>query len=112
MCCMATENHHRKKWPAFLAFVFVALAPASAAIAQQTASVQTQKLPVTTTSPAAARYFENGMREYEMHRWNFALNDWEQAVKLDPHFALAHVWICMTTVDPAEEAAHRDRAKT
>lgn len=68
-------------------------------------------LPVTTSSPAAARYFENGMRQYEMHRWNFALMAWNEAVKLDPDFALAHAWICMTTVDPAEEAAHRTLAK-
>lgn len=46
-----------------------------------------------------------------MHRWNFALNDWHEAVKLDPEFALAHVWVCMTTVDPAEEASHRAQAK-
>ncbi|HKF23724.1 MAG TPA: tetratricopeptide repeat protein [Candidatus Angelobacter sp.] len=70
-----------------------------------------QRLPVTTASAASARYFENGMVQYEMHRWNFALNDWREAVKLDPHFALAHAWISMTTVDPAEEASHRDQAK-
>src|SRR5215467_4923208 len=70
-----------------------------------------QRLPVTTSSPAAARYFENGMIQYEMHRWNYALNDWREAVKLDPHFALAHAWISMTTVDPAEEASHREQAK-
>jgi tetratricopeptide (TPR) repeat protein len=71
----------------------------------------TQRLPVTTASAAAARYFENGMVQYEMHRWNFALNDWHEAVKLDPHFAMAHAWISMTTVDPAEEASHREQAK-
>ena len=68
-------------------------------------------LPVTTSSAAAARYFENGMRQYEAHRWNFALDNWREAVKLDPDFALAHAWICMTTVDPAEEASHRSQAK-
>lgn len=70
-----------------------------------------QRLPVTTSSAAAARYFEKGMIQYEMHRWNFALSDWREAVKLDPHFALAHAWISMTTVDPAEEADHREQAK-
>ncbi len=72
---------------------------------------QEQKLPITTTSAAAARHFENGMVHYEMHRWNFALSSWNEAVKLDPHFALAHAWISMTTVDPAEEASHREQAK-
>lgn len=69
------------------------------------------KLPVTTSSAAAARYYENGMVQYENHRWNLALNDWHEAVRLDPHFALAYAWICMTTVDPAEESTNRTRAK-
>jgi len=68
-------------------------------------------LPVTSASAAARRYFENGMVQYENHRWNFALEDWHQAVKLDPDFAQAHVWIAMTTVDPAEESKHRELAK-
>jgi tetratricopeptide (TPR) repeat protein len=68
-----------------------------------------QKLPVTTASRAAARHFETGMAHYENHRWNLALRDWNEAIKLDPNFAQAYVWICLTTNDPAEEA--RDRAK-
>jgi tetratricopeptide (TPR) repeat protein len=67
------------------------------------------KLPVTTSSQAAARYFETGMVHYENHRWNFALRDWNEAIRLDPNFAQAYVWICFTTTDPGEEA--RDRAK-
>src|SRR5258708_16877920 len=69
-----------------------------------------QEFPVTTSSPAAARYFETGMVHYENHRWNFALRDWNEAVKLDPNFALAYTWICFTTVDPAEESANRAKA--
>jgi len=49
------------------------------------------------------------MVHYENHRWNLALGDWNQAIKLDPNFAQAYVWVCFTTADPAEEA--RDRAK-
>jgi tetratricopeptide (TPR) repeat protein len=67
------------------------------------------KLPVTTASPAAAQHFENGMVHYENHRWNLALDEWHEAIKLDPKFAQAYVWICFTTVDPTEEA--HDRAK-
>jgi tetratricopeptide (TPR) repeat protein len=72
--------------------------------------LQDQKIPVTTSSPAAARYFETGMVHYENHRWNFALRDWNEAIKLDPNFALAYTWICFTTVDPAEESADRAKA--
>jgi tetratricopeptide (TPR) repeat protein len=68
-------------------------------------------LPVTTASAAAARYYENGMVHYENHRWNLALNDWRDAVKLDPKFALAYTWICLTTTDPTEESSNRAQAK-
>ncbi|HYL11274.1 MAG TPA: tetratricopeptide repeat protein [Candidatus Acidoferrales bacterium] len=71
-----------------------------------------QTLPVTTSSPAAARYFEAGMVHYENHRWNFALRDWNEAIHLDPDFALAYTWICFTTVDPAEETRDREKAKS
>jgi tetratricopeptide (TPR) repeat protein len=70
------------------------------------------KLPVTTSSPAAARYFESAMAHYENHRWNLALNDWNEAIKADPNFAQAYVWICFTTADPAEEARDRTRAES
>src|SRR5262249_41928623 len=70
-----------------------------------------ERFPVTTSSHAAARYFETGMVNYENHRWNFALRDWREAVQLDPNFALAYTWICFTTTDPAEESKDRAAAK-
>jgi len=70
-----------------------------------------QHFPVTTSSKAAARYFETGMVHYENHRWNFALRDWREALELDPKFALAYTWICFTTTDPAEESKDRAAAK-
>jgi tetratricopeptide (TPR) repeat protein len=70
------------------------------------------KLPVTTRSQAAARYFETAMVHYENHRWNFALRDWNEAIRLDPDFAQAYVWICFTTTDPSEEARNRAKAKS
>jgi tetratricopeptide (TPR) repeat protein len=70
------------------------------------------RFPVTTSSRAAARYFETGMVHYENHRWNFALRDWREAVQLDPKFALAYTWICFTTTDPAEESKDRATAES
>jgi len=67
------------------------------------------KLPVTTASPTASGHFETAMVHYENHKWNLALDEWNESIKLDPNFAQAYVWICFTTGDPAEEA--RDRAK-
>src|SRR5579871_299267 len=70
------------------------------------------KLPVTTSSKEAAQYFEAGMVNYENHKWNLAVDLWNQAIKADPNFAQAYVWICFTTGDPAEEARDRAKAKT
>lgn len=70
------------------------------------------KMPVTTKSPAAARSFESAMVHYENHRWNFALRDWNEAIRHDPALAQAYVWICLTTTDPKEEAQDRAKAKS
>src|SRR5215469_12362001 len=96
-----------------LLILCIALYGSAAALAagESASKATAETLPVTTSSAAAARYYENGMVQYENHRWNLALNDWHEAVRLDPHFALAYTWICMTTVDPAEESKSRDRAK-
>lgn len=89
--------------------IFVAMG-ASPTLGQTPAEVSAPaKLPVTTSSPAAARHFESAMVHYENHRWNLALDEWNEAIKIDPNLAQAYVWICFTTADPAEEA--RDRAK-
>lgn len=98
-----------------LMFAFVLVA-AVAGASSQSAKItpgdgKAQKFPVTTSSAAAARYFETGMVHYENHRWNFALRDWREAVALDPKFALAYTWICFTTTDPAEESQDRAKAK-
>jgi len=93
-----------------VAVVLLSLATCMSAMTGRAADEgSASKMPVTTVSEAAAHYFETGMVHYENHRWNFALRDWNEAVKLDPNFAQAYVWICFTTSDPAEEA--RDRAK-
>lgn len=96
--------------PVTLRLLAIFLAVGASAMSESTPDkADAGKLPVTTSSQAAARYFETGMVHYENHRWNFALKDWSEAIRLDPNFAQAYVWICLTTTDPAEEA--RDRAK-
>src|SRR5579871_2885865 len=120
ICFTATEGRGKMKVRSSMLFaVLAALALLGAASGDQKkkankATVKSSKaetLPVTTSSAAAARYFENGMVHYENHRWNLALNDWREAVKLDSKFALAYTWICMTTTDPAEESSNRAQAK-
>jgi len=84
---------------------------AQGAPAAPSESSQEKTFPVTTSSAAAVRYFETGMVHYENHRWNFALRDWHEALQLDPKLALAYVWICFTTTNPAEESQSRAKAK-
>jgi tetratricopeptide (TPR) repeat protein len=76
-----------------------------------TTATAPHEFPITTSSAAAARYFEVGMQHFENHRWNFALHNWREAVQLDPQFALAYAWICFTTTDTAEENDSRSKAK-
>lgn len=100
--------------PVVIAFFVAAAVTAAypqATVQKVAGNGKDQKFPVTTSSAAAARYFETGMVHYENHRWNFALRDWREAVALDPNFALAYTWICFTTTDPAEESHDRARAK-
>jgi tetratricopeptide (TPR) repeat protein len=91
--------------------ILPAAAQKAATVAGHASGVQERTFPVTTSSRAAARYFETGMVHYENHRWNFALRDWREALELDPKFALAYTWICFTTTDPAEESKDRAAAK-
>ncbi len=70
------------------------------------------RLPVTTSSTEAAQYFEAGMVDYENHKWNLAVDSWNRAIKADPNFAQAYVWICFVTGDPAEETRDRAKAKS
>jgi hypothetical protein len=95
---MATEFPLRLVRLATTLLLLTASVPASLSardkqIPKAVRTAKPQTLPVTTTSAAAARYFENGMLHYEAHRWNLALNDWHEAVKVDPNFALAYTWI-------------------
>jgi tetratricopeptide (TPR) repeat protein len=100
------------RWMIALFMAVAVTAAYSQIAAEKTAgNGKEKKIPVTTSSAAAARYFETGMVHYENHRWNFALRDWREAVALDPKFVLAYTWICFTTTDPAEESQDRAKAK-
>jgi len=101
----------RLSLPVLLLLATVATATAQSKPSASHPDAKDQHFPVTTSSKAAAHYFETGMVHYENHRWNFALRDWRDALELDPKFALAYTWICFTTTDPAEESKDRAAAK-
>src|SRR5262249_8679206 len=108
---MATNNMKIARLSFLLLGLSFGLATMAVAVDDKKSNTSADRLPVTTSSASAARHFENGMVQYENHRWNLALNEWHEAVRLDHKFALAYTWICMTTVDPAEESSSRARAK-
>jgi tetratricopeptide (TPR) repeat protein len=69
-------------------------------------------MPVTTASPKAKAFFEQGMVAFLNAHIAEATNDWRSAVREDPQFALAHAWIAFNTGIPTEENEERIRAKT
>jgi tetratricopeptide (TPR) repeat protein len=68
-------------------------------------------LPITTSSPAARKLFQQAMLNMEDLRLEQALAGWREAVKKDPRFAQAEILVAYLTQDPAEEISALDAAK-
>ena len=68
-------------------------------------------LPITTSSPAARKLFQQAMVNMENLRTEWALAGWRAAVNKDPNFAQAAVLVAYLTQDPAEEMAALTKAK-
>lgn len=67
-------------------------------------------LEITTTSPQARTYFETGLAKVQTLYSEEGLENWRKAVKADPNFALAHIFLAHFSTDPAEQVRERDRA--
>jgi tetratricopeptide (TPR) repeat protein len=67
-------------------------------------------LQVTTKSPRAHAFFEQGLRKVEVLQVLGALENWRQAVQADPHFALGHIFLAFFSRDPGEQVAEREKA--
>jgi tetratricopeptide (TPR) repeat protein len=83
-------------------FMFCALA----AVAHDTPS----GMHISTKSPQAHVYFEKGMQKMEMLHIQDGLENFRNAVKADPQFALGHVILMFFTQDPTEQVAEREKA--
>ncbi len=71
-----------------------------------------ETLPVTTRSAKARHVFEQGLARFQSDlRVETAVNTWEQAVRKDHNFALAHGFIAFVSRDPVEQASHRQAAQ-
>jgi tetratricopeptide (TPR) repeat protein len=69
------------------------------------------RLPVTTSSPEAARLFEEGLRfSHDIHP-DQALRKWREATQKDPNFAQAWAYILWWTPDPVETKQAVDKAR-
>ena len=68
-------------------------------------------LPLTVHSKRARLLFEQGMTDFANLQTTKALEEWRQSARRDPHFALAHIFICFNSKDPAEQTAELAKAK-
>src|SRR5690242_19332418 len=65
-------------------------------------------VPVTTASAQARELFEKGMVDYENLHLDRATQQWRDAAKADPDFALANAWVAFTSTNPAEADTYRE----
>src|SRR5579884_3215742 len=100
----------RRIFPATIVVLAVVIHP-SIISARGKAKSSPKTVPVTTASAQAAELFEKGMVDYENLHLDRATQEWRDAAKADPNFALAQAWVAFTSTDPAEAADYRDRAK-
>jgi tetratricopeptide (TPR) repeat protein len=65
---------------------------------------------VSTKSPQAHAFFETGLQKMEMLHIQDGLENFRNAVKADPQFALGHIFLTFFSQDPTEQVAERDKA--
>jgi len=85
-------------------------AAAHATSAQSTPLHKPAGMQVTTKSVKARASFDQGIAKMETLHWEAALQQWREAAKADPHFALAHILLAMLSRDPLEQVAEREKA--
>jgi len=68
-------------------------------------------LPLTVHSKRARLLFQQGMTDFVNLQTAKAMDEWRQSAKRDPNFALAHIFICFNSKDPAEQSAELAKAK-
>jgi tetratricopeptide (TPR) repeat protein len=114
---LASHTHHF--WgPAILATVVFGVLAAfgpMCALGQTpppvpTPAVNPDRLPITTSSPEAAKLFEEGLRLSSDLHTEQALAKLREATRKDPNFTQAWVYILWTTSDPVEEKAAVEKA--
>ncbi|HET9181388.1 MAG TPA: tetratricopeptide repeat protein [Candidatus Angelobacter sp.] len=91
---------------ALSACVALLLSSAGAALSKP----QNIGLEITTKSPEARAFFVSGLEKWQTLYSEQGLENWRKAVKADPNFALAHIFLADFSNDPAEQVRERERA--
>src|SRR4030081_3964231 len=99
------------RWYGLILICLSAISACAAAERKQPPASQANNISITTSRPDARKLFESGMVEFENEYIQRALENWQTAIKKDPSFALAHLFISEATSDPAEQKSERRRAK-
>jgi tetratricopeptide (TPR) repeat protein len=68
-------------------------------------------MPLSTQSAEARKLFDSGMYWVENQQIHMALKSWRSAIRVEPNFALAHLFLGYFTKDPVEEQDELSRAK-
>jgi len=101
----------RTRWRGLILVCLSALSAHAATKRMQPPAEQSAHIAVTTSRPDARKLFESGMVEFENEHISRAMENWRTAIRKDPSFALAHLFISEATSDPIEQKAERLRAK-
>ena len=94
-----------------LAVVALTFALAAGAAADSVRTIHTDPgITVSTKSPQARTYFEQGLAECQTLHLREGFELWRKAAKTDPNFALIHILLSNFSRDPAERVAEREKA--
>src|ERR1700736_1904602 len=99
------------RWYGRILLCLSALSAYAATERKQPPASQATNISITTSRPDARKLFESGMVEFENEHIQVALENWQTAIKKDPSFALAHLFISEASYDPVEQKTERRRAK-
>src|ERR1700759_4273794 len=89
-----------------LAMVALLMSFAGQAVAHETAT----GMHISTKSPQAHTFFKPGRQKMKMLHIQDALENFRNAGKADPQFALGHIFLTFFSQDPTEQVAEREKA--
>src|SRR5947209_18200280 len=67
------------------------------------------RMPITTNSPEARAFFDQGIVAWENLHIPQALQCWQEAIRKDPNFMLAHLYVSERIPDRDQPATERKK---